>query len=256
MQAKPANSIITILKTSVELYLKCFSRLITYGLIVSTILMLVSFVTDTIIPPESLVSDNTQMDMMIQALPGLAIVVIIFTLIECVFYCAMIYRIDNLVNQGDDSFTGALCLAIKKFPAIAVAGILYTLAVAVGSILFLVPGIILSISLSFCGYLIVLEDMSGYASLIASHRLVWGDWWRINVVFAIPALVISVPFFLLSLFSLAHRPISFFSFDVISILSNLLLAAVLPYLFVLGYILYKDLKLRKNLLTNSNLPKP
>lgn len=89
------------------------------------------------------------------------------------------------VNQRADDFVGVLLLAVKKFPAIIVAGILYTVAITIGTLLLVVHGIIL------------LEDLGGYESLMAIHRLVWSDWWRTNIVFFVPTLVIFIVFFMM-----------------------------------------------------------
>ena len=56
--------------------------------------------------------------------------------------------------------------------------ILYGLAIVVGLILLVIPGIILSISLCLAFYLVALENKGAVDSLKSSHALVKGYWWR------------------------------------------------------------------------------
>jgi hypothetical protein len=78
---------------------------------------------------------------------------------------------------------------IKLFPLL-IASILYLLALAVGLVLLVVPGILLGLSLYFYLPLIVVDNMGILAALESSHRLVWGNWWRTATVVAVPMFII------------------------------------------------------------------
>ena len=142
------------------------------------------------------------------------------------------------VNQRADDFVGVLLLAVKKFPAIIVAGILYTVAITIGTLLLVVHGIIL------------LEDLGGYESLMAIHRLVWSDWWRTNIVFFVPTLVIFIVFFMMAFFGGITDPTAESS-STLNIASELLAAVITPYFYVIGYLQYYHLKLRKKMYSSS-----
>ncbi|HLF98051.1 MAG TPA: YciC family protein, partial [Methylococcaceae bacterium] len=101
-----------------------------------------------------------------------------FTLFTFLFYGAIIYRLDNMTHQRQDTLLAALGAGLKKLPNMLFATILYTLALAIGMLLLVVPGVILGLSLSFYWIFIMVDNLGAYASLKASHKLVWGHWWR------------------------------------------------------------------------------
>jgi hypothetical protein len=244
------SSVTEILSASFKLYADSFTKLIGYSFIIFVFNRVISsFVNDAMPALDSSLNSDEQIVailQMSQTLPSVIGIMLIGILVSCVFYSAMIYRIDNVVNQRDDDFVGVLMLALKKFPAIIVAGILYTIAITIGTLLLVVPGIILMISLAFFGYFILLEDVGGYESLIASHRLVWGDWWRTNIVFFVPTLVIFIVFFMMAFFGGITDPTAESS-DTLNIILELLSAVITPYCYVIGYLQYHDLKLRKKM---------
>ncbi len=250
------SSVNDILFASFKLYAESFTKLIGYSLIVFAINRCFSIFIEDYMPIDSTLSSEEQMEAVLQITPSLLGIIFIIILCSCVFYSAMIYRIDNLVHGREDSFIEVLLLAVKKFPAIILAGILYTVAITIGSILLVIPGMILIISLSFCGYFILLEDMGGYESLMASHRLVWGDWWRTNWVFFVPSIIFLTFLFGIGFFvSLAADPINSSSSNLLDIGSELLTSVITPYFYVIGYLQYHDLKLRKHNVTAITLTK-
>jgi len=240
------SSVPEILSASVKLYADSFTKLIGYSLIIfAANRLLTVFFTDVMPAVDATLDTEEQQAAMMQMLPSLLGIVFIVTLFSCLFYSAMIYRIDNVANQRDDNFMDALLLAVKKFPIILVAGMLYTIAITIGSVLLVIPGVILMISLAFCGYFILLEDMGAYESLMASHRLVWGDWWRTNWVFFVPSLILIIVLFIVAFFGGVTDPTAESS-NTLNIASELLAAVITPYFYVIGYLQYHDLKLRKN----------
>jgi hypothetical protein len=62
-----------------------------------------------------------------------------------------------------------------------------------------IPGVILMLSLAFYQMLIVVDGNRTFASLRASHRLVWGNWWRTATVFLVPAVLYLVIYVVLAL---------------------------------------------------------
>jgi hypothetical protein len=243
---QPSN-VTEILSASLKLYAESFTKLIGYSLLVFALNRLLAvFVTDAMPVVDATLDPEEQMTAMLQVLPSMLGIIFIAILFSCVLYSAMIYRIDNMVNKRQDDFIEVLLSAVKKFPTIVVAGILYTIAITIGSILLVIPGIILMISLAFCGYFILLENMGGYESLMASHRLVWGDWWRTNIVFFIPTFILFIIFFTIAFFSGISGTTAEPS-NALDIVSDLLGAVISPYFYVIGYLQYHDLKLRKNM---------
>lgn len=233
-----------LLTASFELYAESFTRIIGYALLAfATNQLLTEFMLGAM--PNAFDPSATpeqQMEAISQATPSLIVVVIISAIASCVFYGASIYRIDNLVKGQDDDFTGAMLFAVSKIPAMLLAGLLYMMATMVGLFLFLVPGFIVMISLVFCWYFILLEDKNAIDALTLSHRLVWGDWWRTNLVFFAPVIIVFVLFIIVgAVAAVILDPTS----EAFSIFSGLLGAVVAPYFYGIAYLQYCDLKLRK-----------
>lgn len=90
-------------------------------------------------------------------------------------------------------FAVAFLRGLRKVLPVLLAGICYSLAIVLGLVLLIVPGVILMLSLSFYWYLILLEDAGIGESLSASHRLVWGNWWRTATVVTVAVLVYFAP---------------------------------------------------------------
>lgn len=246
-----------ILSASFKLYTESFTKVIGYSLIMFVINQLLTiFILDAMPVPDSTLSPDAQVEQqmaaMLQMMPSLLVFMGVVVICSCVFYSAMIYRIDNVANGRADDFVEVLLLAFKKFPAVMLAGILYTIAVMVGTFLLVIPGMILMISLMFCWYFILLEDMSAYDSLMASHRLVWGDWWRTNIVLFVPAFIFFIILIvIISLGALITDPAS----NALNTASSLLSAFVTPYFYALIYLQYHDLKLRRNNVNTITLTK-
>ena len=67
--------------------------------------------------------------------------------------------------------------ALARMPKLVFAGILGTVGVIIGTLLLIVPGIWLGVSLSMTTHVVALEDRGVVASLSRSARLVRGQWW-------------------------------------------------------------------------------
>ena len=71
-------------------------------------------------------------------------------------------------------------------------GILSGLAVMGGTILLVLPGIWLGVSLAFSQYFLLEDNVHGTQALAASHALVKGRWWKTFWRFVIPGLVFTL----------------------------------------------------------------
>jgi hypothetical protein len=291
MQMLPQQpcSVFELLIASFNLYTKVFTKVIGYSLIIFIIsgilikndLSIIFSIFDIRGLSNVEMRDTESLERVTALMQfGFLGITLVVMLLSCIFYSPIIYRIDNLVNKRKDNFVGALLRALKKCPSIILAvilfyvlaiiivnilatGIIYILAATTGITPFmtvmsmfatpflLIPSIILSFSLLFFWYFILLEDMGSYQSLKASHHLVWGQWWRTFLIFFIPLFFISIFIYptLGFLISLFVRIINnyFLMRHFSDIIFALLTVFVIPYYFVLGYLQYLDLKLRKNI---------
>lgn len=133
------------------------------------------------------------------AAPGAAVGVagvvgfIVWFIVYMALYGGWIKSMDALA-RGQPAFGAgqALSFGFGKVGSIIGASLLFGLAVMIGMVLLVIPGVILMTSLFFYGYLIILEDRTAVAALKESHRLVWGNWWRTATVFFIGGIIYAV----------------------------------------------------------------
>jgi hypothetical protein len=284
------RSIMEILSASFELYIASFTKVIGYSLIIfacqtSLSVHIINAIgdassgiteisaTDTSMSVEEVEGNQQQLQIQTEqttqkaqamqqaieeATSGLTGIQMVLVLLSTVLYGAMFYRIDNVANRREDEFVGTLLPAVKKLHLLVIAGLLYGIAVIIGIFLLVIPGLILAVSLLFFGCLILLEDQGIFESLANSHRLVWGNWWRTNIVFFIPAFILSIilSVFFFVIFSSAYTDIAATPDDLSSMTgiltkifvgTGVLNTIIAPYFVVLAYLQYQDLKLRNNL---------
>jgi hypothetical protein len=235
-------SIAKVLDASIKLYAASFTRLTGFFVIMAIFYVSLGLFIEQLLNGRPDTPSDVQA-FMLARLPALFGVVMISSLLSFVFYIAMIYRVDNVAKGREDSFSEALLAGLRKFPAMLAAVILYVIAVMGGTMFLVIPGIILSLSMAFYLYFIVVETMGGYAALKASHALVWGHWWRTMTVFMAPSIVMMVIFFALGLLATF---LGATGSPLLGIASNLSSAFITPYFFTLAYVQYHDLKLRRS----------
>jgi hypothetical protein len=105
-------------------------------------------------------------------------------------YAAILHRMHAVATGANADLGTALRIGLIKLFPLLVASILYFLALTVGLVLLVVPGILLGLSLYFYLPLIVVYNKGILAGLKSSHRLVWGNWWRTATVVAVPMFLI------------------------------------------------------------------
>jgi len=102
----------------------------------------------------------------------------------------------ELVHSGDVFKYGFSRLGNVFWTSILVSLIILGL-----SLLLIVPGIIWGNYYSFAITIVALRSMSGKAALNYSKKLVQGQWWRvfgINMAISLVAIILNLPFFMLS----------------------------------------------------------
>jgi hypothetical protein len=101
------------------------------------------------------------------------------------------------LGRGEQpSFGGALRDGVRVLPVVVAAVLLYTLAVLLGIVALIVPGIWLSVSLYFAAQAVVVDGTRAGKALRRSFDLVQGSWWRtfgILILLAILAALLALP---------------------------------------------------------------
>ncbi len=172
------------------------------------------------------------------------------SLLGVLFMAAIYLRIDAIASGRTDD-GNALSAALPRWPLLVVAFILYFIAVAVGLVLLIIPGIILMVSLMLCTAVLLFEDKGPIASLTGSHRLVWGHWWRTLVIMTVGGIIVAVLYMILGVLGGAIAPVlaggDALIVGLVTTVLVLALAGILitPFFVALGLNVYWDLKLRK-----------
>lgn len=102
-----------------------------------------------------------------------------------------IYLIYRYLKQGTIDLSGAANQAIGQSGQLIIGHILYSLAVILGLICLIVPGIYLSVRWGFVMYAIVSQNCSAIEGFKYSSELIKGRWWA---VFGSMLLVIALLF--------------------------------------------------------------
>jgi len=100
---------------------------------------------------------------------------------------------------------------------------LYMGIVLTGVVFFLIPGVILALSMSFCFYALIDDDLHGMDALVASRQYIRGHWWNTLGKF-LPVWLISV------------------AVGLVPYVGQLLSFMVSPFLLLYMLVVYRDLK--------------
>jgi hypothetical protein len=161
------------------------------------------------------------------------------------------------IGSGDDIGVGtALQKALTRLPVVLVMMILFGIALALGLVLLIIPGLILTVSLALCFNLALFENKGPIDALTESHRLVWGNWWRTTAILTVGFVIIFVFYLIAGLIIGVLTPLLVLgggAEDVwlISVVSGLLIGVLMsllmtPFYVSLAIAIYWDLKLRKD----------
>lgn len=134
--------------------------------------------------------------------PGAAILTSVIDLLGIVPFvtgAAIFYVYQNLTNRGA-TIPDSMQAAGERFVQLVFLTFIVFVLLVAGFILLVVPGIYLSIRLSFVYYALMIENRSTFDSLSRSWQLTQGHWWKIFWAFLaliaifIPAFIVFVIF--------------------------------------------------------------
>jgi hypothetical protein len=130
--------------------------------------------------------------------PGAAVLTSIINLLGIVPFvtgAAIFYVYQTLTNRGA-TIPDSMQAAGERFAQLVfLTFILFVLLIA-GFILLVVPGIYLSIRLSFVYYAVMIENRSTFDAFNRSWRLTQGHWWKIFWAFLVLFFAIFIPAFI------------------------------------------------------------
>jgi hypothetical protein len=159
--------------------------------------------------------------------------------------------------DGDLGIGAALQASLPRLPALVVMMILFMLAVMIGTLLLIIPGIILMVSLLLCYPTALFDNKGPVSALSESHRLVWGNWWRTFVMLSVGVIILIViylivativgliaPFLMIG--SVGAEDVALYALVSVGLIFVFLSLLLTPFYISLGIAIYWDLKLRKD----------
>ena len=205
--------------------------------------------------PQFLMPSALEGDPQAMANLGTTMIIAIFAILilSLILTAAMIAKVGAVAQGSSMSLGSSLGRGLKAFFPMLFGTIMYSIAVAIGSILLLIPGIILMLSLIFYSYIIVIEREGPISALKTSHNLVWGNWWRtallLTILFVIVyvlliGLTIPISIALPLMLPTQQDPMMFMY--VFNISYAIIYAIVTPLMLSLFVVVYYDLKARKS----------
>jgi hypothetical protein len=138
----------------------------------------------------------------------LIISIIAAMVLSFVFYNAIIIIVAATADEEAITIGQALGQGLRRMPAAIAAGICYMLAITVGFVLLVIPGIILSVYLYSAFYLVVLDNEGPIKALKHSYAITKGSWWRVATAMTIAIIIALI---LTMLFSLVVGALAFSS---------------------------------------------
>jgi len=157
-------------------------------------------------------------------------------------------------GSGEDlAVATALQGSLGRIVTLVLMSILFSIALVVGMVLLIVPGLILMVSLILAWNLVVFEGKGPVDALTGSHRLVWGNWWRTATILTIGFIIVCIIYFAVALvIGLVMPLVGLGAQDpfMFGLVTGLVIGAVVnllvtPYFIALLISVYWDLKLRK-----------
>jgi hypothetical protein len=172
------------------------------------------------------------------------------TLASLLLWSAMLLRQYKIVTRQPTRMSAELIEALRRMPALIGLGILGTLAIAVGLIALVVPGLYLTIGLLPAWPAVMLERRGPSSAIRYGLHLIKGHWWRSSALLTVAFIVAMVFYF--AVFALLAMVLPLVGandvamFTAASVVVVIVLGAVgVPFYGAVILALYGDLKLRK-----------
>src|SRR5690606_31352023 len=106
------------------------------------------------------------------------VALIVGLLATMVFTAAAVARIDAVAHNREMTFGEAVSYGLRRALPFFAASMLYVIAVSVGLVLVIVPGVIVGVYLAFGAVATVVNGKGPIEGLKYSWDLVRGHWWR------------------------------------------------------------------------------
>jgi len=140
---------------------------------------------------------------------------------------------------------------------VLLTSIMTTVLVVIGSILFLIPGILFFIWYVFTFHTVIFDNKRGIEALKASKELVVGRWWQIFWRIVIPGLSFGILLAILN--NILMIPVNYYlitdtvpykiAISILSAITNIFITPLVSYSIILLYFSAKENPIKQNLAT-------
>lgn len=182
-------SVAGVLDQGFRLLKASFNRIIVISLVISFLGSLPNFFLQRDLAPDELG---------IAGIGTIIVLSILASLIPLIGYGAIIARANATARNQSMTAIDAVGVGLSCFLPLLGVSLLYTLAVAGGLILLIVPGLYLSVAMVFSTVLVVTTNMGPLEALKRSRQLVKGHWWRAAIIFTVTLFVTLAMFLLIA----------------------------------------------------------
>lgn len=109
-----------------------------------------------------------------------------------IIFAAVIYTLHRFAHGEATHYKMALGYSLRRAPHLLLGYILFVLLMAIGTLLFVIPGLIAFVSFTFFYMFVLFDNSNGFRSLSGSAKLVWPHWGRTALVLLFSILIFVV----------------------------------------------------------------
>jgi hypothetical protein len=182
--------------------------------------------------------------------PPILTMYLLVTLLTFALYGSLM-ALANAVAHANTSFTllQACATGFRRLPAIVLASLIFGVAVVLGLIVLIVPGIWLWGRLQLWIAAMFAEDATALGSLRSSWQITEGNWWRGSTIFSVAVILIFVVSFVFSLVGGVVAAILRLSLTdtqiVVQLFSLVANTITYPFFVATWLCMHRDFKLRR-----------
>jgi len=243
---KPSHelSVGEILSLTVNLYLSKFLEFflpfLVAGIIIglSTYAITSSFPIPT--PPSATPSYEELITWLFAVLSAIIVIGILSALVSWIVGTTttgvVIKFASDQIEEGTSNFNISFNFAVSKLPSLLVAQFVASILIAIGLLLFVVPGIIIAIMFSLVIPAIIVEQQGAFESLGRSRRLVSNRWLKTFALLLVLSIIVLVVNGVVSVLAI---PFNFIHPIINPLVTNIISAFVAPiYPIAITYLYY------------------
>ncbi|HNP35223.1 MAG TPA: hypothetical protein PKK10_05175 [Woeseiaceae bacterium] len=175
---------------------------------------------------------------------------VVMMIVGSALMAAAIIRIQAVSTSEAMPLGHALLAGLKRVPAVFGTSLVFMLALIVGLVLLIIPGIYLSVMLAFAFYAAAADTKGPIESIKYSYGLVKGSWWRTAGLLTIMTIVAAVFYvavgFVVGIMAASSETGEALQPNFLSdvVIIPIITSVISAMMYCLAYEVYNDLKLR------------